>query len=156
MVLRVRRPPGLIPAAERRIWLCMAPTDIRRSFDGLAALARNHLGEDGTGGDRFVFVNRKGTIVKVLPFDGGGYWVWATRLENALLAERLETLAADHAALQRTVSGLRETAALLKDPSRGFPPVVFCLLMRHPTCSRNFRGSSRGERSWSCGHTACT
>ena len=34
----------LIPAAERRIWLCVAPTDMWRSFDGLAALARNHLG----------------------------------------------------------------------------------------------------------------
>ena len=34
----------LIPAAERRIRLCVAPTDMRRSFDGLAALAGNHLG----------------------------------------------------------------------------------------------------------------
>ena len=33
----------LIPAAERRIWLCVAAADMRRSFDGLAALARNHL-----------------------------------------------------------------------------------------------------------------
>ena len=46
----------LIPAAERRIWLCVAPTDMRRSFDGLAALARNHLGEDPSGGDWFVYV----------------------------------------------------------------------------------------------------
>ena len=61
----------LIPAAERRIWLCVAPADMRRSFDGLAALARNHLGEDPAGGDWFVFVNRRRTIVKVLSFDGG-------------------------------------------------------------------------------------
>ena len=71
----------LIPAAERRIWLCVAPTDIRRSFDGLAALARNHLGEDPADGSWFVYVNRRRTIVKVLSFDGSGYWVWSKRLE---------------------------------------------------------------------------
>jgi len=60
-----------IPAAERRIWLCVAPTNLRRSFDGLAALARNHLGEDTADGSRFEFVNRRRTIVKVLSFDGG-------------------------------------------------------------------------------------
>ena len=68
----------LIPAAERHIWLCVAPTDMRRSFDGLAALARNHLGEDPADGSWFVYVNRRRTIVKVLSFDGGGYWVWSS------------------------------------------------------------------------------
>ena len=64
----------LIPAAERRIWLCVAPTDMRRSFDRLAALARNHLREGPADGSWFVYVNRSRTIVKVLSFDGGGYW----------------------------------------------------------------------------------
>ena len=77
----------LIPAAERRIWLCVAATDMRRSFDGLAALARNHLGEDPAGGDWFVYVNRRRTIVKVLSSDGGGYWVWAKRLEAGRFAD---------------------------------------------------------------------
>ena len=79
----------LIPAAERRIWLCVAATDMRRSFDGLAALARNHLGGDPAGGDWFVYVNRRRTIVKVLSFDGGGYWVWAKRLEAGRFADPL-------------------------------------------------------------------
>ena len=51
----------LIPAAERRIWLRVAPADMRRSFDGLAALARNHLGEDPADGSWFVYVNRRWT-----------------------------------------------------------------------------------------------
>ena len=72
VVLRVRR-----RAVERRIWLCVAAADMRRSFDGLTALAHNHLGEDPADGSWFVFVNRRRTIVKVLSFDGGGYWVWA-------------------------------------------------------------------------------
>ncbi len=77
----------LIPAAERRIWLCVAPTDMRRSFDGLAALARNHLGEDPADGSWFVYVNRRRTIVTVLSFDGGGYWVWSKRLEAGRFAD---------------------------------------------------------------------
>ena len=52
----------LIPAAERRIWLCVAAADMRRSFDGLAALARNHLGEDPADGWWFVFVNLRWTV----------------------------------------------------------------------------------------------
>ena len=77
----------LTPVAERRIRLCVAPADMRRSFDGLAALARNHLGEDPSGGDWFVFPNRRRTIVKVLSFDGGGYRVWAKRLDAGRFAE---------------------------------------------------------------------
>ena len=76
----------LIPSAERRIWLCVEPTDMRRSFDGLSALARNHLGEDPADGSWFVFVNRRRTMLKVLSFDGGGYWVWAKRLEAGRFA----------------------------------------------------------------------
>ena len=39
----------LIPAAERRIWLCVAPTDMRRSFDGLAALGAQPPGRGSSG-----------------------------------------------------------------------------------------------------------
>ena len=60
---------------------------MRRSFDGLAALACNHLGEDPADGIWFVFPNRRRTIVKVLSFDGGGYRVWAKRLEAGRFAE---------------------------------------------------------------------
>ena len=52
--------------ADARIWLCMAPTDMRRSFDGLSALVRNDLGADPTSGQWFVFVNRRLTMLKIL------------------------------------------------------------------------------------------
>ena len=76
---------------RRRIWLCTVPTDMRRSFDGLSALVRNELGADPTSGNWFVFVNRRRTMMKVLAFDGDGYWIWSKRLEAGQFATRDET-----------------------------------------------------------------
>ena len=66
----------------RRIWLCTEPTDMRCSFDGLSARVRRYLGEDPTSGQWFVFINRRRTMIKILAFDAGGYWVWSKRLEQ--------------------------------------------------------------------------
>lgn len=71
---------------ERRIWLCTQPTDMRRSFDGLSALVRNHLGEDPTSGHWFAFINRRRTQMKLLAFEEGGYCVWSKRLEQGQFA----------------------------------------------------------------------
>jgi len=71
----------------RRIWLYTAPTDMRRSFDGLSAMVRNHLGENPTSGQWFVFVNRRRTQLKVLAFEEGGFCIWAKRLERGQFAQ---------------------------------------------------------------------
>ena len=75
---------SLTPAC--RIWLCTQPTDMRRSFDGLSALVRNHLAADPTSGDWFAFINRRRTQIKVLVFEEGGYCVWSKRLEAGQFA----------------------------------------------------------------------
>ena len=72
----------------RRIWLCTRATDMRRSFDGLSAQVRNDLGSDPTDGQLYVFVNRRQTMLKILGFDGDGYWVYAKRLEQGQFAGR--------------------------------------------------------------------
>jgi len=66
-----------------RIWLYQKPVDMRRSFDGLAAIAQNVLSLPAASGDWFVFVNRRRTQMKTLYFDTGGYCIWAKRLERA-------------------------------------------------------------------------
>ena len=71
---------------QRRIWLCTQPTDMRRSFDGLSALVRNHLGEDPSSGHWFAFINRRRTQIKILGFEEGGYWVWSKLLEQGQFA----------------------------------------------------------------------
>ena len=70
----------------RRIWLCTQPTDMRRSFDGLSALVRAHLGDDPTSGDWYAFINRRRTQIKVLAFETGGYALWSKRLERGHFA----------------------------------------------------------------------
>jgi len=71
------------------IWLSVEPADLRRSFDGLCALVASHLGENPASGRWYVFVNRRRTMVKVLGFEHGGFFIWAKRLEQGLFVSPL-------------------------------------------------------------------
>ena len=64
---------------QPRIWLCTTPTDMRKSFTGLSAAVKRLLGENPASGEWFVFVNRRGTQIKVLYFDRSGYCIWSKR-----------------------------------------------------------------------------
>ena len=70
----------LPPRSGLRFWLYRKPTDMRKSFDGLAALVRHALGEAPLDGALYSFVNRRRTIIKVLYFEGDVYCVWSKRL----------------------------------------------------------------------------
>ncbi len=59
---------------------------MRRSFDGLSAMVKNHLKADPISGHWFVFINRRRTQLKVLAFEEGGYCIWAKRLEEGQFA----------------------------------------------------------------------
>jgi len=69
------------PEGRIRVFLYGQPTDMRKSFDALYALARGGWQEDPLSGHLFVFVNRRGTQIKVLYFDRSGWCLWAKRLE---------------------------------------------------------------------------
>lgn len=64
-----------------RVFVCATPTDMRKSFDGLSAVVREHLKQDPLAGDLFVFRNRRGDRLKLLYWDEDGLAVWAKRLE---------------------------------------------------------------------------
>jgi transposase len=63
------------------IYLAVEPADMRKAFDGLFALAVDHLGRDPLAGGLFVFVNRRRDRMKLLYWDGDGLAIWAKRLE---------------------------------------------------------------------------
>jgi len=68
--------------SETRIWLAAGVTDMRKSFDGLAALVQTQLHEDAFSGHVFVFRGRKGDRVKILWWSGDGLCLFAKRLEQ--------------------------------------------------------------------------
>ncbi|MGH9485162.1 MAG: IS66 family insertion sequence element accessory protein TnpB [Terriglobales bacterium] len=65
-----------------QLWLCTRPTDMRKSYDGLAAWVRSQLQRDPLCGQGFVFINRRHTQLKCLYFETGGYCLWGKRLER--------------------------------------------------------------------------
>jgi transposase len=68
--------------AGTRVWLAAGLTDMRRGFDGLAALVQGALTQDPFSGHVFVFRGRRGDIVKMLWWDGQGLCLFAKRLEK--------------------------------------------------------------------------
>ncbi len=70
------------PESQVKIWLYAKPTDMRKSYDGLAALAKNKMREAPLSGHLFVFINRRQTQIKILYFDRSGYCLWGKRLEQ--------------------------------------------------------------------------
>ena len=65
-----------------RIWLAAGITDMRRGFDGLAAMVQTALSENPFSGHVFVFRGRRGDLVKLLWWDGDGLCLFAKRLER--------------------------------------------------------------------------
>ena len=65
-----------------RIYIGVEAVDMRKGFDGLFGLVRDHLGQDPLSGHLFLFTNRSHTRLKALVWDGSGLWVCAKRLEK--------------------------------------------------------------------------
>lgn len=70
----------LVP--QMRILLATEPTDFRKGIDGLAALCRSAIRADPFSGVLFVFANRKRTAIRVLTYDGTGFWLCTKRLSR--------------------------------------------------------------------------
>ena len=93
--------------ASVRVYLCLSPCDMRRSFDGLHALVRDHLQLDAFSGHLYLFANKRRDRLKILYWDLDGFAIWAKRLEQGAYvipagesnASRIEISAAELSAL---------------------------------------------------------
>ena len=65
-----------------RLLVCVEPIDFRNGIDGLVRVCRDALAEDPFHGTVFVFRNRRRTSVKLLAYDGQGFWLCQKRLSN--------------------------------------------------------------------------
>lgn len=65
-----------------KVLVALEACDMRKGFNGLAALVEQRLGEDLKAGALFVFSNRRHTRIKILCWDGTGLWVLTKRLEK--------------------------------------------------------------------------
>lgn len=65
-----------------RLFLAHHPVDFRKSFNGLAAYVEENFHMKAMNGDIFIFLNRRGTQVKILFWDRDGFCLIAKRLEE--------------------------------------------------------------------------
>ena len=95
--------------ASVRVYLCLTPCDMRRSFDGLHALVCEHLELDAFAGHLFVFASRRRDRIKILYWDRDGFALWSKRLEEGTYAMPF----GDGEAERRREISVQELAALL-------------------------------------------
>jgi transposase len=102
--------PVAIPA---RIYLSTRPVDFRKTFDGLSGEVRDFLDKDPADGSLFVFYNRRRDRLKMLWWDGDGFWLFYKRLEAGTFEVPLDSASAGAACalsteqLQLILSGVQ-------------------------------------------------
>jgi len=67
---------------QMRLWVAVEPVDFRKGIDGLCAVCRQQLELDPFSGAVFVFVNRSRQAIRLLAYDGQGYWLCHKRLSR--------------------------------------------------------------------------
>ena len=69
-----------------RVFAYAQPADLRRSYDGLFAIATEEMQHDVLAGDLFLFVNKRRNRAKVLLFDGTGLCIYSKRMDKGRFA----------------------------------------------------------------------
>lgn len=65
---------------QMRILVCVEPADFRKGIDGLCNVCKKEIEQDPFSGSVFVFRNRRATAVKILVYDGQGFWLCQKRM----------------------------------------------------------------------------
>lgn len=70
-----------------QIFVYLPPMDMRKGFDGLSGVVRSELQSDPTDGRLYLFINKRRDRMKLLHFDGAGYWLYYRLLEAGTFEE---------------------------------------------------------------------
>lgn len=104
-----------------RIFVARGAVDMRKSFDGLSVIVQHEFRQEAFSGDLFVFFNRQRDRVKLLLWDGNGFWVLAKRLERGAFARWPEdggnsaSVAIDRARLAMLLEGVDMKSVKLRN-----------------------------------------
>jgi len=75
----------LLLAPQLRIMIAILPIDFRFGVDRIASVCRQTLNQNPFDGTLFVFKNRSNTAIRLLCYDGGGYWIATKRFSKGKL-----------------------------------------------------------------------
>jgi transposase len=67
---------------EKPVYICCGATDMRKQINGLMTLVQENFSLDPFSEALFVFCNRKRNRLKILEWDGDGFWLYFKRLER--------------------------------------------------------------------------
>ena len=93
-------------ALTAQVYLCLTPTDMRKSFDSLAAIVRDELKSDPFSGSLFVFRSQRGDRIKLLYWDQDGLMIWMKRLEKGTYQFPFAQVNSDASSLSITATEL--------------------------------------------------
>jgi len=74
-------------SSQTKIYVYASAADMRKGINGLSGIVREQFAADPTNGSLFVFVNRRRDRMKILYFDGGGFWLYYRLLEAGTFEE---------------------------------------------------------------------
>jgi len=104
--------------AHTRILLATQAIDFRKGIDGIVAVCRQELDKEPRNGTYFVFINRSKTMIRVLVYDGTGFWLMTKRLSKGRFLgwpkDALSVSAMEAKRLSRLVLGQDPSSVPLK------------------------------------------
>ena len=108
----IRPPPTprgtdvFVLSPQTKVFLARQVTDMRKRVRGLLVLTEAVLRQDPVSRYLFVFVNRRRDLLKILHWDGSGYWIWYRRLERGTFQLPRTDADEEHASIELTQAQL--------------------------------------------------
>ena len=115
----------MIQIAEQiRILVAVEAIDGRKGIDAIAQLCREKLNADPFSGYLFIFRTRRGTAIRVLQYDGQGFWLATKRLSKGRFKWTFQMVANRHGSDTDSASASGSAIARCRQSRSGSPAGV--------------------------------